>query len=350
MRFAIALLALVALAVVTASSCSDDRRDTTVYGGDSDSDTDTDEGPTGPIPQDCSDCVGVGYDLENMACAFDICDENLVVSQEYVSPTSAPTASTYAAVNHFGNTDNDLAPKLNDSYALMASGPAEGISHTEWMGQNPGTDPFAADQYADAPTYDEMEWQLTLQAPSEAHGFGFKYVFFSEEYDDYISTTFNDKFYVFLEAGSTNGGEKSVINFTECREPDVYHDFICEDGMVGCEAGGKYCYIAINSALSECCWFPDQGTCTTCTENTSILGTGFECFDAAGPTCGTSDSNQYGSSTGWLQTTWPINPGETFNITFHVHDTGDGIFDSEMILDSFQFMYDSTVPSTTPVE
>jgi hypothetical protein len=350
MKAAFVLMALVAAVLAVVSSCSDDRRGMDV-GADIDADGDSDsDGPTGPIPQDCSDCSGVGYTLENLACAFDICDENLVVSQEYVSPTGSPTDGTYAGVNHFGNLDNDLAPKLNDSYALVASGPAEGIEHSVDVGGSSGTDPFAADQYADAPTYNEMEWQLTMKAPDEAHGFGFKYVFFSEEYDDYISTTYNDKFYVFLEAASTNNGDKSVINFTECREPDVYFDFTCEDGMVGCEPGGRYCYIAINSALSECCWYPDQSVCTTCGQHTSILGTGFECYDAAGPACGTSDSSQFGSSTGWLQTTWPINPGETFDITFHVHDTGDGIFDSEMILDSFQFMYDSTVPETTQVE
>ena len=42
--------------------------------------------------------------------------------------------------------------------------------------------------------------------------------------------------------------------------------------------------------------------------------------------------------TGWLQTSWPIDGGETFAITFHLHDTADGIYDSEVILDQFQFM------------
>jgi len=341
----LAVFAVVAAGVV---GCGDDRRDVDVGGGDLDSDSDSDsdgDGPTGPIPQDCSDCIGVGYAMENLLCAFDICDDNLVVSAEYMSPTGSPTDTTYAAVNQFGATSNGLAPQLNDSYTLMASGPAEGTSHTTDVGGSPGTDPFANDEYADASTYNEMEWRLTLEAPDEAHGFGFKYVFFSEEYDDYISTTFNDKFYVFLEAGSTNSGEKSVINFTSCREPDTYYDFICEDGMVGCEPGEKYCYIAINSALSDCCWYNGCPLGYSWDVGTDISGTGYEC--AADQM---SDSNAWGSSTGWLQTTWPINPGETFNITFHVHDTGDGIFDSEMILDSFQFMYDSTVPETTQVE
>lgn len=49
-------------------------------------------------------------------------------------------------------------------------------------------------------------------------------------------------------------------------------------------------------------------------------------------------------------TSWPINPGETLTLTFHIHDTGDGVLDSKVILDSFQFLYDFTVPETSPIE
>jgi hypothetical protein len=339
------LMATVAVVGWLWVGCSDDRRDMDVGGDldvDTDTDGDTDTGPTGPIPQDCDDCVGVGYTLENMLCAFDICDENLVDSTDYTSPTAAPTETTWAAVNHFGSTSNDLSPQLNDSYALMASGPCEGTEHSEWMGQTSGTDPFSNDGF---PTYDEMEWSINLQAPAEAHGFGFKYVFFSEEYDDWVGTPYNDKFYVFLEAGSTNNGEKTILNYTACRNPSEYFDFECTDGMIGCEVGEYYCYIAINTSTSDCCWY------NGCTDGYSwdvgadITGTGYEC-----PADQMSDGPHAGSSTGWLQTTWPIDPNETFNITFHIHDCSDGIYDSEVILDSFQFMYDSTVPETVEVE
>ena len=79
-RVVMALFIVAAVVVVGASGCSDDdRRNTDSFGGDSDTDTDSDsdgDGPTGPIPQDCSDCVGVGTTMENMLCAFDICDES----------------------------------------------------------------------------------------------------------------------------------------------------------------------------------------------------------------------------------------------------------------------------------
>ena len=312
---------------------------------DGNTDTDTSTEPTEPIPTDCSGCVSTGPALENMLCAFDICDPETIVSQNYSSPTNSNTTGTYHAVNRFGDIWNDLAPKLNDSYALMATGPALGTEHSTSMGGGSASDPWAKDEYADIPTYDNMEWTLTLRAPDEAHGFGFKYVFFSMEYDDFIGTQYNDKFYVFLEADSTAGGNKTIINFTECRDPGGYYDFQCAPGQTGCSEGGHYCYIAINSAFSDCCWYNGCPNGTAAEVGTNIDGTGFECATSAA-----NDGPHRGSSTGWLQTTWPIEPGETFTITFHIHDTGDGIYDSEVILDSFQFLYDSTVPETIPVE
>ena len=51
---------------------------------------------------------------------------------------------------------------------------------------------------------------------------------------------------------------------------------------------------------------------------------------AAGAQCG-----QGGSSTGWLTTTWPIEAGEPFTLTLHIHDTGDGQLDSLVLIDNF---------------
>jgi hypothetical protein len=213
------------------------------------------------------------------------------------------------------------------------------------MGGEQWMDPYANDLYADTPAYDVMNWELVLQAPTGAHGFRFKYVYFSEEYDDYIGTSCNDKFYVFIEAGSTNDGEKTIINFTDCREPDLYNDFVCPDDADYCDPGEPYCYIAINSALSDCCWYNNCPDGYSWDVGTDITGTGFECASSM-----MEDSNMYGSSTGWLQTQWPIDPGETFKITFHIMDVCDGIFDSEVILDSFHFLGEYTEGGTIPIE
>ena len=42
-----------------------------------------------------------------------------------------------------------------------------------------------------------------------------------------------------------------------------------------------------------------------------------------------------GSSTGWLTTTWTVNAGEVFTLTFHIHDTADQAYDSLVLIDNF---------------
>ena len=62
-----------------------------------------------------------------------------------------------------------------------------------------------------------------------------------------------------------------------------------------------------------------------------------------------SDNANTGSSTGWLMTQWSVEPNEEFNLIFHIHDTSDGILDSEVILDAFQFLGEAD-PGTVIVE
>ncbi len=315
---------------------------------DADADVDTDTYETsdgGEIVLDCSDCNPIGEGLENMACAFELCDENLIVDMEYFSLTGADTTGTKLAQEHFGSVTNGLAPKENGAYATIATGPCTGTMHSSAMGGDTWEDPYANDLYADTPAYDVMNWEVILTAPEGAHGFSFVYVYLSEEYDDYIGSPCNDKFYVLIEAGSTNGGNKTIINFTDCRDPGEYNDFTCPTDAEWCEPGEPYCYIAINSALSDCCWYDGCPDGYSWDVGTDITGTGFECAPDQ-----YSDSSSYGSSTGWLKTTWPIEPGETFKLTFHIMDVCDGIFDSEVLLDSFHFLGDYTEGGTVPIE
>lgn len=127
-----------------------------------------------------------------------------------------------------------------------------------------------------------------------------------------------------------------MINYTACRNPAWYHDFVCSPGMQFCNPRQRYCYIAINTAASECCWLDG---CPGGRATTDISGTGFECGTHGG------DSSSTGSSTGWMVTEWPIEPREEFDLVFHVHDTGDGIYDSEVIVDGIQF-FASVTPGT----
>lgn len=302
--------------------------------------TDTEKWATAAIEPDCEGVSAVGDTLKNMRFAIDLCDDQTFVSQEYVSPTKADTEGTFAAVERFGADYNHLEPLMNGSYALMATGPAVSEVHNGNMGGGETTDAFSKDDFE---VYDVMEWRLRLKAPEEAQGIQIHYVFFSTEYDEYVGTEYNDKFYIFIEnSKKTNNGEKTVINFTECRDPEVYSDFKCPKTTEACTKGDKMCYIAINTALSECCWKDgcDNGKSLW---TTRIEGTGFSCAELKlqetdGIVPSKTKGSKFGSSTGWLATEWPIEPGEEFDLIFHIHDTSDHLLDSEVIIDKVLFL------------
>jgi len=332
------LAALAALGCVNTTELAD-------WGGDG---GDTDVGDV--IAMDCSECPAVGSEISNLRCALDLCDPSYVLNGdgEYTAVTdyrlgvdqSCTLDDTREAIERFGTTNNGLAPELHSSYAIMTTGdwdaPLHMTSCSSVAEEDIGTDDaleYDANSKLNDLIFDAVEWRLDLLAPEDARSFSFSYVFFSIEYDDFISSSYNDKFYAEIEAASTNGGEATVINFTACRDEDAYYDFICgeEGDPLGqsCTVGMKYCYIAINSALSECCW---RDGCPGGTAETSIEGTGYECAPDE-----FSEASDHGSSTGWLRTRWPIDPGEAFTLTFHIHDTADSTRDSAVILDAFRF-------------
>jgi len=331
--------------------------------------------PIGPGPVATSDCTGMvctGQSDEALLCGLDICypGTNVVQSVQVHSPSETPTGKAWDVVSHFGNVSNDLAPFGGDSYVLLATGPATGTNHSvdicgisiadpfdknnmngnggvdmcnDGGGMDPGFDPgFPGEPgpsdddcftmpsgFGQGCTFNNMEITLKLTAPAGVTGFSFDYIFFSEEYEEFIGTEFNDKFYTFLTAPQTTGGEKTIINTTTCLAPDSYYDFE-KDGQ-------KWCYIAINTAFSEPCH----------QVQTDITGTGFECGVPCYGNYGSCEGSEMeGSSTGWLSTSWPIQGGESFELTFHIHDTGDAQYDSEVILDNFHWEGGSFVQGT----
>ena len=292
------------------------------------------DGMTDEVACDCTALTGATLDA--MACASEIaCNKKFVQTQNVSSPTGDNLSGAWTAVNRFGSASNGLKPRAGASYSLLATGPATGTSHSSDLpGGGALTDPWTSDGLM---MNDAAEYKVTLKAPMNAQGFSIDYVFFSEEYDDFVGTSYNDKFYMVMNAPKTTGGQARVINFTDCRDPATYHD------LTGAQCplpSGYCCYIAINTALSECCWY---NGCPQGTWKTDLGGTGFSC--AAGEF---SDSYDSGSSTGWLTTSWTIHPGEVFTLTFHVHDTSDGIYDSEVILDNFRWHETPPTPGTEP--
>jgi hypothetical protein len=292
------------------------------------------------LDMDCSDCPGTGGTVTNMVCAIDICDIDVVLTSQIYC--AAACEEVFEAIEHYGDAANDIGPLLNGSYAVMGTGDPFALDHNRKISYTTPVvyDPFVTTE--NIPIRDVVVFELGLVAPLGAVSFSFNYVFFSAEYDEYISSFYNDKFYAILEADSTNGGEPTVINFTPCRSPSLYSDFVCTDSAMNCELNEKYCYLSINNSYSECCWYPhcssfivDSCSYDPCPGGftaTDITGTGFSCAASV-----IEDDRGTGSSTGWLRTTWPIEGGEQFKLTFHIHDAIDTFFDSAVVIDAFEF-------------
>ena len=57
-----------------------------------------------------------------------------------------------------------------------------------------------------------------------------------------------------------------------------------------------------------------------------------------------------GGSTGWLTTTAPIAPNEDITLRFVIFDEGDGVLDSSVLIDNFQWGAATVMgPSTGPI-
>ena len=147
--------------------------------------------------------------------------------------------------------------------------------------------------------YDLHSIRFELTAPPRAKSFSFDFNFFSSEYPEYVNQNFNDTFYAVIEAASTNNGGSTNIAF------DANNNSI-----------------EVDNNYFQNPFHPIPNT-----------GTG---FDAHG-------------STGFLRTSWPIRGGERFTLTFSIHDEGDAIYDSLVILDNFQWHEYGAVGTTDPL-
>jgi len=144
------------------------------------------------------------------------------------------------------------------------------------------------------------QWALT-----NAHGFSFDFLYASTEYPEWVGYSYNDAFYAILQAASTNGGATTNIAFDQ----SPAHEEIC-----------------VNSAFFE---DPPE---------TNLEGTNFGWDPFI--------SEHIGGSTGWYRTEWPIEPNETFFLTFSIHDESDGIFDSLVIIDNFRWLFSTPLGMT----
>jgi hypothetical protein len=170
--------------------------------------------------------------------------------------------------------------------------------------------------------HDYTELRMTLRAPSNAGSFAFDFAFFSEEFPYYVCQGYNDTFLAIqtskqFEAAYPQGyeiaydGNGHRINVNNLFFQDCSY---CDD----CVAGSNFIAACPNGV-------------------SALKGTFFERPlgpDSAGIQCNASHGS---GGTDWLTTTSPIQPGETFTLSFIIFDENDGILDSSVVVDHFRW-------------
>lgn len=281
-------------------------------------DEDCDGTPDNNVAE-CDDQLAIDpVDPFNAAKALGLCkkaDPNGrdwgVVSARYIRPDGTPATPDLdvGVLTKFGVN----APQAGKSMLVLSSGYARAPGDP---GFSSGTGRTKGDYHAAPPGYpkefagcpaavitgepqDGIGLEVIIRAPSNAKSLRYQQNFFTYEYSAFICTQWNDFFVTMMDpkpAGLTDGN----IAFDSQSNP-----------------------ISVNNGLLQVC---SPGT---------FKGKAFSC------PLGTSTLDQTGfeghAATGWLTTTAAVEPGQQITLRFAIWDSGDGAYDSTVLLDDFVF-------------
>ncbi len=224
-----------------------------------------------------------------------------VVAAQWVRANGLP-ATVNAHMGLLPDFGPNVATRAGESMLAISSGAARDETDPAFCSHScsyngAGTPPPGFPQdvpgcSGDTDINDDVGLELTLRAPTNATGYKFNFRFYSNEYPEWVCTSFNDQYITLVNPapmGSINGN----ISFDSMNNP-----------------------VSVNVAFFD--------VCSGCAAGTNeLVGTGFS----------TSEGG-----TSWLQTSAPIGAGETFSIRFAIWDTGDTAFDSTTLVDNFEWV------------
>lgn len=246
-----------------------------------------------------------------------------VVDAHYVLPdgAAAPGASllSWGILPSFGTN----APRAGQRLLALSSGAARAPDQPGYQAPAPGyTKGYAHGPPAGfpsiaacgglplAPPRDGIALEVRLKVPSNATSFSFAHQFFTTDYPDFVCSTFEDAYGVFLTpkpAASPDGNITLDVNGSAI--------------TVGSAALMRSCAAGVHNTMNFAC---SQGTA-------ALSATGFETHAA----------------TGWLKTTVPVKGGAEITLRFAIWDSSDGTNDSTALFDDFAFSTGAASAMTT---
>ena len=208
----------------------------------------------------------------------------------------------------------------------MSEDPAQygldtGAITTEWDFTGVGVDCNSPPPAGNDTKFNKTYVAMTLEVPPSVYSFSVDFIFVSSEYIEWVCTDYNDTFEMYLES----------TGLDPASYPDHDGDAIPE-GNIAFDANGKP--ITVNSNFFQI------NDCSTMYYITGFSGWGFDSVPGfpqvgcSGPSGNTNDAG----ATGWLTTTAPVSPGETITLRLSIWDEGDGIYDSAVFIDNFQWL------------
>ncbi len=176
---------------------------------------------------------------------------------------------------------------------------------------------------------------LRVRVPNNAKSFAVAAKFFTAEYPEYVCSQFNDFFIALLDSSyagtNANPADKNIAVY-DIGNGQKYPMGVnlanvglltqCVNGTTGCAQGGIV------------------GSMNSCTGTSGLTGTGMD--DAAQNLC--NANSLVGGGTDWLTLRGNVVPGEIIILRFAIWDTSDGLYDSVVLLDNFQWSASATIP------
>jgi Putative metal-binding motif len=289
-----------------------------------------DDDCNGQIDEALQPCDGglSGQNPLNFARAIGLCDDRFLVNAEFLG---ANVNSARAIINDFGdnsNADTLNRPSEGAQMIHLSTGGANEAAHdrgTPFDGAFQGGDNVGdcaafthPDRQAAAPANgcgeadpaqvcDLIQMRLTLRVPQNAQSFSYQFQFFTSEYRTFRCTEFDDTFLALLDSTPFSGNISFDNQGNVVSVNNGFLDICIDDNTAG---------------------RPPNLCNANFDENALLAGTGYV-VNGGGPN---SDS---AGATARLKTIAPAEPGDLITLVFSLHDEGDDILDSGVLIDNF---------------
>ncbi len=257
------------------------------------------------MPPPTTPCDAYDPQLDALAAIGLGCDEPgiALVSSSFNSVVD----DSWAVVTQFGTATDPVGdpvwgPREGDSFLFISNAAGavpddDGVLTVESYidtNDNPDGGSLPA-PIASAVSPNDLLWlQFEVEVPEDVSGFALDAAFFSEEFPEYVGTSFNDALIVWAETGTFSGD-------------------LCQTGGLPCTVTGVW----------PTAFMPGAG---------ELVGTGFE-NDGA---------------TTWFTIRGPADPGGTLQLTIAIFDDGDSGFTTAALLDAFVWECEGCDPDAVP--